>query len=81
VPCSFYASLLAQPVVGTVDPGERHWEILGRLMKDGQGTGPLVMDAVLAALAVEHGATFYATIAILRVSASYGGSIHSAPDS
>ncbi|RPI56759.1 MAG: type II toxin-antitoxin system VapC family toxin [Acidobacteria bacterium] len=55
------ASLLAQPVVGILEPGERHWELLRRLTRDGQTTGTLVMDAVLAALAVEHGATLHTT--------------------
>ena len=30
-------------------------------MRDGQATGPLVMDAALAALAIEHGATLQTT--------------------
>ena len=30
-------------------------------MNDGQTSGPLVMDAVLAAIALEHGATLYST--------------------
>jgi toxin-antitoxin system PIN domain toxin len=52
---------LAQPNVGILEPGERHWEILRTLMNEGQTTGPLVMDAVLAAIALEHGATLYST--------------------
>ena len=52
---------LAQPVAGIVEPGERHWDILHNLMSDGQTTGPLVMDAVLAAIALEHGATVCTT--------------------
>jgi toxin-antitoxin system PIN domain toxin len=55
------SSWLAQPVAGIVEPGERHWEILRSLLRDGQTVGPLVMDAVLAALAIEHGATVYTT--------------------
>jgi toxin-antitoxin system PIN domain toxin len=55
------ASWLAQPVAGTLEPGERHWEILRRLATHGQAAGPLLMDAVLAALAVEHGATLHTT--------------------
>lgn len=54
-------SLVAQPAVGILDPGERHWEILGGLVEEAQTTGPLVMDAVLAAIAVEHGATLFTT--------------------
>jgi len=52
---------LARPNTGIVEPGERHWEILAGLMKDGQATGPLVMDAALAALAIENGATLQTT--------------------
>jgi toxin-antitoxin system PIN domain toxin len=52
---------LAQPNAGILEPGERHREILGTLMAEGQATGPTVMDAVVAALAVEHGATLCTT--------------------
>ena len=52
---------LAQPCAGVVDPGERHWTILRELLDVGQASGPLVMDAVVAALAIEHGATLYTT--------------------
>ena len=52
---------LAQPGAGLVEPGERHWDLLRGLTSQGQTTGPLVMDAVLAALAIEHGATLYTT--------------------
>jgi toxin-antitoxin system PIN domain toxin len=52
---------LAQPMAGVLEPGERHWDILRRLMKEGQTAGPLVMDAALAALAIEHGATLHTT--------------------
>lgn len=55
------SSWLAQPVAGILDPGERHWEILRDQVREGQATGPLVMDAVVAAIAVEHGATLYTT--------------------
>jgi hypothetical protein len=54
-------SWLAQPAVGILEPGERHWDILGELMREGQAVGPLVMDAVIAAIALEHGATLYTT--------------------
>ena len=55
------SSWLARPVVGVVEPGDRHWEIARRLLESGQTTGPLVMDAALAAIAIEHGATLYTT--------------------
>jgi toxin-antitoxin system PIN domain toxin len=55
------AAWLAQPVVGILDPGERHWDILRTLTRHGQASGPLVMDAALAAIAIEHGATLCTT--------------------
>jgi toxin-antitoxin system PIN domain toxin len=54
-------SWLARPMVRILDPGERHWEILRGLICSGQCAGPLVMDAVLAAIAIEHGATLATT--------------------
>lgn len=50
-------SWLAVPIAALVLPTERHWEILGGLLGSGQASGPLVSDAHLAALAIEHGAT------------------------
>jgi uncharacterized protein len=55
------SSWLAQPVAGILEPGERHWDILRGLVRRSQATGPLVMDAVLAAIALEHGATVCTT--------------------
>lgn len=52
---------LAQPGVIVVEPGPRHLELLERLVADGQATGPLVSDASLAALAMEHGAILAST--------------------
>jgi len=40
-----------------LNPGDSHWRILQHLLAVGQATGPLVKDAHLAALAIEHGAT------------------------
>ena len=48
---------LSLPNVLTPSAGERHWEILREFLSDSKCHGPLVTDAVLAALAVEHGAT------------------------
>ena len=50
---------LDRPQVRIVGPGERHWEILHGLIESSQAIGPLIMDAHLAALAIEHGATLY----------------------
>jgi toxin-antitoxin system PIN domain toxin len=55
------SSWLGQPCAGILEPGERHWTILRELMQGGQATGPLVMDAALAALAIEHGAILHTT--------------------
>jgi uncharacterized protein len=55
------SSWLAQPAAGILEPGERHWDILRGLVSEGQIAGPLVMDAVLAAIALEHGATLCTT--------------------
>lgn len=55
------SSWLAQPSAGLLEPGERHWAILQQITRDGQASGPLVMDAALAAIAIEHGATLCTT--------------------
>ena len=55
------SSWLSQPVAGILEPGERHWEILRNLMREGQTAGPLVMDAMIAAIAIEHGAVLCTT--------------------
>jgi len=47
---------LALPNVVVPSPGERHWVILRELLEDSQCQGPLVTDALLAALAMETGA-------------------------
>lgn len=52
---------LEPPMVTILNPGERHWEILRRLVTEGQAHGPLITDAHLAALAIEHGATLATT--------------------
>ena len=54
---SIVSSWLQLPAVTVVNPGERHWQILESLLGPAQISGPLVTDAVLAALAIEHGAT------------------------
>jgi len=52
---------LSVPSLRVLDPGERHWEILRSLLPAAQARGPLVMDAHLAALAIEHGAILCST--------------------
>jgi len=58
---SIVSAWLQQPIAAVLDPGERYWQIFRGVMRDGQVAGPLVMDAALAALAIEHGATLYST--------------------
>lgn len=55
------AAWLVQPNAAVLEPGERYWDILRALLHESQAAGPLVMDAALAALALEHGATLYTT--------------------
>jgi toxin-antitoxin system PIN domain toxin len=50
------SSWLDQPMTYLLQPGSEHWAILSRLIREGQARGPLIMDAHLAALAMEHGA-------------------------
>ena len=50
-------SWFGAPAVGSIEPGERYWDIFSGLMERSQVDGPLVMDASLAAIAIEVGAT------------------------
>jgi uncharacterized protein len=54
-------SWLAHKNVRLVTPTERHWSTFGALAARGQARGPMLMDAHLAALAIEHGATLATT--------------------
>lgn len=54
-------SWLERPGVELGLPTDRHWETMARLVAEGQARGPLAMDAHLAALAIEHGATLCTT--------------------
>lgn len=51
------AGLLARPNVTVASPGDRHWAILADVAASGGARGPLLTDAHLASLAMEHGAT------------------------
>jgi toxin-antitoxin system PIN domain toxin len=48
---------LSHPQAQVAHPGERHTQILGRLLRSAGTAGNLTTDAHLAALAIEHGAT------------------------
>lgn len=49
------------PAVSILEPSERYWEIFGDLLLSAQVSGPLVRDAALAALAIEHGTAICTT--------------------
>ena len=55
------SSWLARRVTSILEPEERYWGILRGLLQDDQVKGALVMDAALAALALEHGAILHTT--------------------
>jgi toxin-antitoxin system PIN domain toxin len=59
--CATVREWLAQPYVGIVHPGERHAEVLFRLIERLGTGGNLTTDAHLAALAVEHQAELHST--------------------
>ena len=53
--------LLEHPQVRIAEPGPKHAIILERLAVDAQAAGPRLTDAVLAAIAIEHGAHLAST--------------------
>lgn len=52
----FVDTLMASPNVTAIAPGPRHWAVLRELLVHVGVRGNLVMDAHLAALAIENGA-------------------------
>jgi uncharacterized protein len=52
---------LQHPHVTPLNPGERHWLILERLLHESGTAGNLTNDAHIAAIAIEHGYTVYST--------------------
>ena len=59
--CAAIQGWLSQPLLQILEPTDRHWAILSGLLVSSQVRGTLVMDADLAALAIEHGATLVTT--------------------
>ncbi len=59
--CSLVEEWLAMPNVRLLQPGPRAWRLLSVMCGDGQARGAMVMDAHLAALAIEHGASIATT--------------------
>lgn len=58
---SVISEWLNQPGIVLLNPGGRHTDILERLLADYGVVGPMVTDAVIAALALEYGATLAST--------------------
>jgi toxin-antitoxin system PIN domain toxin len=52
---------LSHENLAILTPTSRHWDIFSDLLQQGQASGPLSMDAHLAALAIEHGAILCTT--------------------
>lgn len=50
-----------QPNVHFLAAGDQHWSFLRRMLIEGQARGPLVTDARLAALTLEHGGILHTT--------------------
>lgn len=59
--CAVVSKWLAHPNVIVPNPAEEFWERFCAQVSDAQVKGPLVTDAALAALALEHGATLCTT--------------------
>lgn len=59
--CSLIETWLSQPNVRLLRPGPRAWRLLAGMCEEGQAKGAMVMDAHLAALAMEHGASIATT--------------------
>lgn len=57
----FCRSVLTATSAVPVRPGRRHWSIFADQVLEAGARGNLVPDAYLAALAIEHGATFVTT--------------------
>lgn len=54
-------SWLDQPCLRIIQPTEKHWTFLKEMLTGGQASANLVMDAHLAALALEHGCELAST--------------------
>lgn len=58
---AFCDAVRSAPAAVAIQPGARHWRIFRRLCADLGARGNTVPDAYLAALAIEHGATWVST--------------------
>lgn len=53
------SELLELPNVVVLQPTKKHWALLTQILTSSNAVGPLVTDAHLAALAIEHGVVLY----------------------
>ncbi len=53
--------------ISILEPGPRHWPIFFRALIDSAVSGPRITDVHLAALTMEHGATFYTNDGDFRI--------------
>lgn len=61
VALAFCQAVLDAPAALSVRPGVRHWGVFAELCRATGARGNVVPDAYLAALAIEHGATWVTT--------------------
>jgi toxin-antitoxin system PIN domain toxin len=52
---AFVEAVVAQPQHRRLEPGPRHVELLRQVCDEADATGELIPDAVIAAIALEHG--------------------------
>ena len=57
--CEIVDGWLGLSNVRVLVPGDQHWLLLRGLLVEGQASGPLVSDAVIAALAIEYGGVLH----------------------
>jgi uncharacterized protein len=50
---------LERPVVRILAPGDQYWRLFQQMVIQGQASGPLVSDAEIAALTLEHAGVLY----------------------
>jgi toxin-antitoxin system PIN domain toxin len=48
-----------QPNVQMLVPADQHWSVLRQMILEGQASGPLVSDAEIAAITIEHGGVLH----------------------
>jgi toxin-antitoxin system PIN domain toxin len=61
VALAFCEGVLTAPSAVSLRPGPRHWSLFSSLVTSAGARGNLIPDAYLAALALEHGATWITT--------------------